>query len=89
MSLESIDAETALELYLADKENELSEASLTGHKYRLGHFVRWCDEVEGTSQPALWLTLQAYPDLQSRSVWIGSMLLIVWSICMNQPLFGD
>jgi Site-specific recombinase XerD len=44
MSLEPIDAETALELYLADKENELSEASLKGHKYRLGHFVRWCDE---------------------------------------------
>jgi len=21
-----------------------SEASLKGHKYRLGHFVRWCDE---------------------------------------------
>jgi integrase len=46
MSLEPIDAETALELYLADKENELSEASLKGHKYRLGHFVRWCDEKE-------------------------------------------
>ncbi|AKH97562.1 XerC/D-like integrase [Halanaeroarchaeum sulfurireducens] len=47
MSLEPIDAETALELYLADKDNELSEASLTGHKYRLGHFVRWCNDVEG------------------------------------------
>jgi len=46
MSLEPIDAESALELYLADKENELSEASLKGHKYRLGHFVRWCDEKE-------------------------------------------
>jgi site-specific recombinase XerD len=46
MSLEPIDAETALELYLADKENELSEASLKGHKYRLGHFVRWCNEGE-------------------------------------------
>ena len=46
MSLEPINAETALELYLADKENELSEASLKGHKYRLGHFVRWCNEVE-------------------------------------------
>jgi site-specific recombinase XerD len=46
MSLEPIDAETALELYLADRGNELSEASLKGHKYRLGHFVRWCDEVE-------------------------------------------
>ncbi|APE95717.1 tyrosine-type recombinase/integrase [Halodesulfurarchaeum formicicum] len=46
MSLEPIDAENALELYLADKENELSEASLKGHKYRLGHFVRWCNEVQ-------------------------------------------
>ena len=46
MSLEPIDAETALELYLADRGNELSEASLKGHKYRLGHFVRWCDELE-------------------------------------------
>ena len=34
MSLEPIDAETALELYFADKENELSGASLKSHKYR-------------------------------------------------------
>ena len=47
MSLEPITADRALELYLADKENELTEASLRGHKYRLGHFVRWCNEVEG------------------------------------------
>jgi hypothetical protein len=47
MSLEPIDAETALELYLADRGNELSEVSLKGHKYRLGHFVRWCDGIEG------------------------------------------
>lgn len=46
MSLEPIDAETALELYLADRGNELSEASLKGHKYRLGHFVRWCEDQE-------------------------------------------
>lgn len=46
MSLKPIDAETALELYLADKKNELSEASLKGHKYRLGHFVRWSNEQE-------------------------------------------
>jgi integrase len=44
MSLEPIDPETALELYLADKENELSDASLKGHRYRLGHLKRWCDE---------------------------------------------
>jgi len=44
MTLEPIDPETALELYLADRENELSEATLYSHRSRLGHFVRWCDE---------------------------------------------
>ena len=44
MALEPIDPETALELYLADRENELTEATLYSHKSRLGHFVRWCDE---------------------------------------------
>jgi len=44
MSLEPIDPETALELYLADRENELTEATIYSHRSRLGHFVRWCDE---------------------------------------------
>ena len=44
MALEPIDPETALELYLADRENELTDATLYSHKSRLGHFVRWCDE---------------------------------------------
>lgn len=44
MALEPIDPETALELYLADRENELTEATLYSHKSRLSHFVRWCDE---------------------------------------------
>jgi site-specific recombinase XerD len=42
MSLEPIDPETALELYLADKENDLATASLKAHEYRLNHFVGWC-----------------------------------------------
>ncbi|WP_430639363.1 tyrosine-type recombinase/integrase [Haloferax volcanii] len=46
MSLEPIEPETALELYLADKENELAEASLKAHRYRLNHFVRWCNEQD-------------------------------------------
>ncbi|WP_115864986.1 tyrosine-type recombinase/integrase [Halorussus litoreus] len=46
MSLEPIEPETALELYLADKENELAKASLKAHKYRLNHFIRWCDEQD-------------------------------------------
>jgi site-specific recombinase XerD len=44
MSLEPIDPETAYELYPADREHELSEASLKGHRYRLKHFVRWSRE---------------------------------------------
>lgn len=49
MSLEPIDPETALELYLADKENELAEASLQAHEYRLGHFIRWCNNQDITN----------------------------------------
>ena len=49
MSLEPIDPETAIELYLADKENDLAEASLEAHEYRLNHLVRWCDEQDITN----------------------------------------
>lgn len=44
MSLEPIDPETALELYLTDREAEVSQATLYSHSSRLGHFVRWCDQ---------------------------------------------
>lgn len=44
MSLEPIDPEHALELYLSAKENELAQSSLYSHGSRLGHFVRWCDD---------------------------------------------
>ena len=46
MYLEPIDAETTLKLYITDKKNEFSEASLKEQKYRLGYFVRWCNEVK-------------------------------------------
>lgn len=46
MSLEPIEPETALELYLADRENELAESSLKRYEYLLGHFMRWCDEED-------------------------------------------
>ncbi len=49
MSFEPTDPETALELYLADKENDLAEASLEAHEYRLNHLVRWCDEQDITN----------------------------------------
>jgi len=46
MSLEPIDPETAVELYLADREAEVAKATLYSHSSRLGHFVRWCGEEE-------------------------------------------
>jgi len=46
MSLEPIGPGTAVELYLEDRKSELSKASQYGHKSRLGHFRRWCDEQD-------------------------------------------
>jgi integrase len=44
MDLEPIDPETAVELYLADREPELAHATLASHRSRLGFFVEWCGE---------------------------------------------
>lgn len=46
MSLEPIAPAAALDLYLADREPEVSQATLYSHRSRLGHFVRWC-QAEG------------------------------------------
>lgn len=43
MSLEPIDPDRALELYLADRENDVAQVTLYSHRSRLGHFTRWCD----------------------------------------------
>lgn len=45
-TLEPLDPQTALELYLQDKEPEQSQATQYSHKSRLGHFIRWCAEHE-------------------------------------------
>lgn len=46
MSLEPLDPETGVELYLADRETEVAKATLYSHSSRLGHLIRWCDEEE-------------------------------------------
>ena len=46
MNLEPIGPETALEMYLTDRENEVAQATLYSHRSRLSHFARWCDENE-------------------------------------------
>jgi hypothetical protein len=39
MELEPIEPETAVELYLADREPELRSVTLNSHRSRLGFFV--------------------------------------------------
>jgi site-specific recombinase XerD len=46
MELEPIDLQTALDLYLADREPEVVESTLYAHRSRIDHFVRWCNEQE-------------------------------------------
>lgn len=46
MSLEPIKPDRALELYIADRENSVSQATIYSHRSRLGHFVRWCGNEE-------------------------------------------
>lgn len=46
MSLEPIDPETALDLYLTDREPDVTEATLYSHRSRLGHFVSWCEQQD-------------------------------------------
>lgn len=53
MTLEPIEPEQAVELYLEDRANELSERSLYGHKSRLGHFTRWCNQEDISNMNAL------------------------------------
>jgi integrase len=42
--LEPITPEGALELYLDEMQQELSQATLYSRKSRIGHFLRWCEE---------------------------------------------
>ena len=41
--LRALSPADAVEMYLADREGELRDASLESHKYRLTPFAQWCD----------------------------------------------
>ena len=41
--LQPIDPSTAKEMYLREREQEVSDRTRQAHHYRLKHFVRWCD----------------------------------------------
>jgi len=44
--LEPIEPSEAIEMYLQNRQPELSEKSIQNHTYRLGNFEEWCGEQE-------------------------------------------
>lgn len=62
--LDPIAPERALELYLSHKATECTEKTVQNHRYRLGHFVRWCGE-EGIEN----LNALGGRDLHSFRLW--------------------
>lgn len=46
MTLEPIDPDTAVDMYLTDKQNELAAASIKAYKSRISHLVRWCEKQD-------------------------------------------
>ena len=45
-TLEALDPEHGVELYLAQKEDEASDRTVQAHWYRLKHFLRFCSESD-------------------------------------------
>jgi len=65
-ALDPIDPRKALELYLADREGDLSQSSIRSHRYRLSNFVDWLDEREITNMNELTGRLVKEYQLESR-----------------------
>lgn len=43
-TLEPIEPSTAVELYIEDRQNELAAETIRSYRFRLGHFLEWCEE---------------------------------------------
>lgn len=44
--LDPITPKRAFDLYIKTKKSEVAKSTLKAHQYRLGHFLRWCDEKD-------------------------------------------
>ncbi|WP_312909135.1 tyrosine-type recombinase/integrase [Natronosalvus caseinilyticus] len=44
-TLDPIDPDEAYDMYLTDREPDVTTSTLYAHRSRLGHFLRWCDET--------------------------------------------
>jgi integrase len=42
--MESVDPESAVELYISDRKPELADSSVYAHRSHLSHFIQWCEQ---------------------------------------------
>lgn len=47
--LEPLTPSRAVEMYLRERQNDVSSHTIEAHEYRLNHFLRWCDERDVTN----------------------------------------
>jgi site-specific recombinase XerD len=64
--LEPLDPELAAELFLEHKATDCTDATVQNHRYRLKHFLEWCDE-EGIDN----LNDLSGRDLQRYRLWLA------------------
>ncbi|TKX36131.1 site-specific integrase [Halorubrum sp. CGM5_25_10-8B] len=60
-----IEVDSALEMYLDQRQPEVSDSTLQAHRYRLGHFVEWCENVAEIDN----LNNLTGRDLQRYKIW--------------------
>ena len=44
-NLEPLDPETGVELFLEHKATDCTASTVQNHRYRMKHFLMWCDET--------------------------------------------
>jgi site-specific recombinase XerD len=64
-NLEPIEPAEAKAMYLDQRRQEVSESTIQAHDYRLRHFVRWCNDIEGIEN----LNNVSGRDLQRYKLW--------------------
>jgi len=65
-NLEPLDPETAVELFIDHKSMNCTESTVRNHRYRMKHFLRWCDEREIQNLNEL-----SGRDIQNYRLWLS------------------
>jgi site-specific recombinase XerD len=67
--LEPLDPKAATELFLEHKAGNCTESTVQNHRYRLKHFLAWCDD-EGIDD----MNEFSGRDIQLYRLWLGEQL---------------